>query len=213
MHPAQRIGINVHDFTFNERITVVQALRTRSEHSALVFIFDSRWALFLGSLGIVNSVKLIIQFGRVDGATTIEAVFLRKIEVFQSLAGFLLVPADFLLLVQDSRFNRLAILVFLNQVSVNTSLAEHTTSDWVDNPVYELAVLVVCNLSLVHKIWTHLHRARLGRRTVCDILGSGTHTEIALIDEDHSFKVDVFKNGAILNANQFALVRRTAAPH
>src|SRR5574344_1444557 len=77
VHPAEGVGIYINHFFFNERRAVVETFWTIGKHCTFVFFFNSRGTFFLCSLAVIGPIIFIVQLSGVDGATTVETVFLR----------------------------------------------------------------------------------------------------------------------------------------
>ena len=133
--------------------------------------------------------------------------------VDQGLAHIDVCIVDFCFFVQHRRVEGLAVLVLFNEEAFDAGLAEDATGDGVAHRGHKLAVLVVCDFGFVHEERLDLHFTRLGGglRTVGHVLRTGSHGVVALVDEDHSFEVDVLKVRAIVDAYKLSVVGTAAA--
>ena len=205
MDPAQGVGIDIDSLLMDEGGAVVQASRTGGVKCAALLGFVLCAQLLAGSIGVVNPIILIVQLGGIHLATTEIAVLLSNVEVVEGFAGLGVVPTDFGLVVQHRRIERLTIFVFLNLVAVDTALRKHTACNGVGHPMHKLAIFVVCDLGLIHKERCDLHGTRLGGNAISVVLHTCAHTEVALVDKDHAFQVDIFKLVAVQHASQFTI--------
>ena len=207
VNPAQGVGIHVDSLFVNECRAVVQTTGTGGIEGTAVFLTVLHTGFLAGCIGIVNPVVFIVQFGSVNLATAKISVFLSYIEVIQGLACFCIVPAYFGLLVQPWGIQRFTVLIFFNLVfAFHAGFGKHSANDRVGHPEYELTVLVIGDFGLVHKERRNLHRAGLVGHTIGVVLYTGSHAEVALVNKNHAFQVDVLKLGAVEYSHQFSIL-------